>query len=132
MTATNPFIVGGERQLPESRWWYTTPIRACLPMGVRVFKTCFERWIEMRSVALPLVVSAAAIGFFSMSAFAADSVPCEDKLTTVRAELKSATLDAAKKNEADALLEKGIERCNADDDQRANGFFTQIEAILGK
>jgi hypothetical protein len=86
----------------------------------------------MRSIALPLVVSAAAIGIFPLSTFAADSVPCEDKLATVREELKSATLDAAKKAEAEALVEKGIERCNADDDERANGLFAQVEAILGK
>jgi hypothetical protein len=86
----------------------------------------------MRSVALSVVLSAAALGIVSISAFAADSVPCEDKLATVRTELKSATLDDTNRAEADALLAKGIERCNADDDARANGFFAQIEAILGK
>jgi hypothetical protein len=79
-----------------------------------------------------LALSAAAFGAVSIPVFAADSVPCEDKLATVRTELKSATLDDAKKAEADALLAKGIERCNADDDERANGFFAQVEAILGK
>ena len=79
-----------------------------------------------------LVLAAAAAVVLSATAFADDTVPCEDKLGTVRQALQSATLDEAKKAEVDALMEKGIERCNADDDARADGFFAQVEAILAK
>jgi len=48
-----------------------------------------------------------------------------------------AALQTAKPSDADAakikeLEDKGIERCNADDDARADQFFAQALKILGK
>ena len=59
-------------------------------------------------------------------------VPCEDALKNLRA-----AVDAAKLSDADAakvkeLEDKGIERCNADDDKRADDFFGQAMKIVGK
>jgi hypothetical protein len=62
----------------------------------------------------------------------AEEVPCEKML----ADLRSA-LESAKPSDADAvkikeLEDKGIERCNADDDARADQFFAQAMKMLGK
>ncbi|MEZ5830736.1 MAG: hypothetical protein R3D05_06115 [Dongiaceae bacterium] len=62
----------------------------------------------------------------------ADDVPCENMLKDLRAAITS-----VKPNDADAakvkeLEDKGIERCNADDDARADEFFAQAMKILGK
>ena len=59
-------------------------------------------------------------------------VPCEDMLKQLRAAQAGATLsDADKKTVAD-LQAKGIERCNADDDKRADSFFDQALKIVSK
>ena len=62
----------------------------------------------------------------------AEDVPCEKMLADLRA-----TLETAKPSDADAakikeLEDKGIERCTADDDARADEFFAQAMKILGK
>jgi len=62
----------------------------------------------------------------------ADEVPCENVLADLRAALQDAQpsdADAAKVKE---LEDKGIERCNADDDKHADEFFVQALKILGK
>jgi hypothetical protein len=61
---------------------------------------------------------------------AAEDVPCEKMLEDLRA-----ALETAQPNEADAakikeLEDKGIERCSADDDARADEFFTQAMKIV--
>jgi hypothetical protein len=63
---------------------------------------------------------------------AADEVPCEKLLAALRAALQEghpSDADAAKVKE---LEDKGIERCNADDDEHADEFFAQALKILGK
>ncbi len=64
------------------------------------------------------------------AAWSAQIVPCENMLKDLRA-----AVDAAKLNDADAakvkeLQGKGIERCNADDDKRADDFFGQALKIV--
>ncbi|MGV3549607.1 hypothetical protein [Rhizobium sp.] len=80
------------------------------------------------------ILTAAAIvcglSLFAPAAYA--KVPCEETLKEVRT-----TRDAAKLADADAikvddLINKGIERCNADDDVRSNDFFNQALAAMGK
>ena len=72
-----------------------------------------------------------AASFLALPAHAAP-VPCEDMLKQLRAAQAGATLsDVDKKTVAD-LQAKGIERCNADDDKRADDFFAQALKILGK
>lgn len=68
----------------------------------------------------------------ALPAHADEPVPCEKMLADLRA-----ALDKAKPSDADAakikeLEDKGMERCNADDDQRADEFFTQALKILGQ
>ena len=62
----------------------------------------------------------------------AEDVPCEKMLADLRDALKTAKpsdADAAKIKE---LEDKGIERGDADDDARADEFFSQAMKILGK
>lgn len=79
-------------------------------------------------------VTAAAIVacIVAPSAWSAQTVPCENMLKDLRA-----AVDAAKLGDADAakvkvLEDKGIERCNADDDKRADAFFGQAMQIVKK
>jgi hypothetical protein len=59
-------------------------------------------------------------------------VPCEDSLKELRAALTDAKLADADMKAVKILEDKGIERCNADDDKRADGFFADAMKILGK
>ena len=82
----------------------------------------------MKPVLFASVVALAALA----TPATADEVPCENVLADLRAALQDAQpsdADAAKVKE---LEDKGIERCNADDDKHADEFFTQAMKILGK
>lgn len=74
----------------------------------------------------------AAIGGLNSSSYAAGTVPCEDMLKEVRATMQTAKLSDADKAKVTELETKGVERCNADDDQRADGFFAEALKIMGK
>ncbi|MGO4122945.1 hypothetical protein AB4Z01_01035 [Inquilinus sp. YAF38] len=58
--------------------------------------------------------------------------PCEDMLEQLRAALATATPSDTDKAAITDLQAKGIERCNADDDKRADDFFAQALKLLGK
>lgn len=58
------------------------------------------------------------------------ALPCEVMLKEVAAGLASSTLAAADKAIAADFQTKGLERCNADDDARADGFSAQALALL--
>jgi len=77
-----------------------------------------------------------ASAIFALAAFAtpalAEEVPCENMLEDLRAAIKTATLSDADAAQVKELADKGIERCNADDDARADEFFAQAMKILGK
>lgn len=78
-----------------------------------------------------LVAGAIALIAFAGTA-TADDVPCENMLADLRAALQDAhpsEADAAKIKE---LEDKGIERCTADDDKKADEFFGQALKLLGK
>lgn len=70
---------------------------------------------------------------FALTARAADTAPCEDMLKTTKDALAAAaTLAAADKTKADEFIVKGTERCNADDDKRADGFLADAMKLMGK
>ncbi|MCP5363799.1 MAG: hypothetical protein H6905_00940 [Hyphomicrobiales bacterium] len=52
-------------------------------------------------------------------------LPCEEMLKTLRAEMAAAKLSDADNLKVDEFQAKGTERCNADDDRRADEFFAQ-------
>ena len=74
----------------------------------------------------------AAFGASAIPASADDVVPCEDMLKTLRDAVAGATLNDADKAKVADLQDKGIERCNADDDAKADAFFGDAMKILGK
>lgn len=59
-------------------------------------------------------------------------LPCEVMLDTFRTTLTGATLTDADRAAVEALQAKGTERCNADDDQRADDFFAQGIALMSR
>jgi hypothetical protein len=58
-------------------------------------------------------------------------LPCEDLLAAVRSATPISIVSEADKPKVDELTNKGIERCNADDDRRADDFFAQALALMG-
>jgi hypothetical protein len=78
-----------------------------------------------------LATVALALAAFAIPA-AAEDVPCENMLKDLRAAIDGATLSDADAAKIKELEDKGIERCNADDDAHADEFFTQAMKILGK
>jgi hypothetical protein len=85
----------------------------------------------MKKLAFAFALGAIAIANPVFSAAAAPA-PCEDALKALRAAEASAALSAADKTKVSDLEAKGIERCNADDDKRADDFFAQAMKIMGK
>lgn len=82
----------------------------------------------IRILAPAVVLLVGAAGF---SAHAAN-VPCEDMLKQLRDKEAATPVSDADKAAFEDLKAKGIERCNADDDKRADDFFTQAMALIGK
>jgi hypothetical protein len=72
------------------------------------------------AVALPVVGHAAA------------ARPCEDVLKDMRTAKASANLTPDAKSKVDALEAKAVERCNADDDKRADAFLQEAMTLMGK
>lgn len=62
----------------------------------------------------------------------AEEIPCEDMLKELRAAESTAKLSAADAAKLKELEDKGIERCTADDDARADAFFVEALKLLGK
>jgi hypothetical protein len=85
----------------------------------------------MNKMIIAFAVAAGAITS-TMTMASAANVPCEEMLKDLRAAEASATLTAEQKAQVSDLETKGIERCNADDDKRADAFFAEAMAILGK
>lgn len=79
-------------------------------------------------------INCALVGAFAiaMHSAALAKVPCEDTLKDVRGTRSSAKLSDTDAAKVDALIDKGVDRCNADDDDRANGFFKQAMTAMGK
>jgi hypothetical protein len=85
----------------------------------------------MKKLVLALALGSVVITNPIASAFAA-ATPCEDALKELRAAAATAKLNAADKTKVSDLETKGIERCNADDDKRADDFFAQAMKVMGK
>lgn len=81
----------------------------------------------MKEILLSAAI-ACGVSLFAPAAYA--KVPCEETLKEVWTARDAATpADAAT---VDDLIAKGIERCNADDDNRSNDFFAQAMTAMGK
>jgi hypothetical protein len=77
-------------------------------------------------------IAMAALGLAAQSAGATQIVPCENMLKDLRAAVDSAKLSDSDAAKVKDLEGKGIERCNADDDKRADDFFSQAMKIVKK
>jgi hypothetical protein len=82
--------------------------------------------MRISPIALGLVLTLAA------PALADEAVPCEKMLSDLRAAEKTVQLSEADTAKVAELEDKGIERCNADDDERADTFFAEALKLLGK
>lgn len=86
----------------------------------------------MKKLTLALLLGITSAGALSSIAHAAN-VPCEEMLAQLRtAEAAATNLSDADKAKIAELEAKGVERCNADDDKRADAFFSEALALLGK
>ncbi|SCB32123.1 hypothetical protein [Rhizobium multihospitium] len=67
-----------------------------------------------------------------VAGYAAAARPCEDVLKEMRTAKASANLAPDAKSKVDALEVKAVERCNADDDKRADAFLQEAMTLMGK
>jgi hypothetical protein len=81
-------------------------------------------------LATALISVVVSLGFIPFASAA--PVPCEDMLKTLNETLKTAKLSDADMKAVTELQTKGTERCNADDDKRADAFFTDALKLAGK
>lgn len=85
-----------------------------------------------KTIVAVCLTAAVAVGGMTSFAYAAAAVPCEDVLKTLDAALSKAKLSDADKKAVMDLKAKGEERCKAEDDRRADGFFSDALAIVNK
>lgn len=82
------------------------------------------------------IIAAALIAVSTLaglSSFAnAANVPCEDLLKTLTETLATAKLSDADMKAITELKAKGEERCTAEDDKRADAFFTDAIKLASK
>lgn len=60
------------------------------------------------------------------------AIPCEDLIGQLKTASAKPGISADNKAKADDFLSKALERCNADDDQRADAFSAQGLALLNQ
>jgi hypothetical protein len=82
--------------------------------------------------AASVILTMSALAAFSTTASAATAVPCEDILKTLNDAMVTAKLNDADTKAVADLKAKGEERCAAEDDRRADGFFNDALAIINK
>jgi hypothetical protein len=85
----------------------------------------------MKSIILAAIIATTA-SFTGLMSVAHAADPCEDKLAEMRAEMAISKVSADDMAKVKDLETKGVERCNADDDKRADGFFADAMKIMGK
>lgn len=78
----------------------------------------------------PLAAGAKMVGGIAVTDGSGRALPCEVMLKDVAAAIASTTLAAAEKATATDLQTKALERCNADDDSRADEFSAQALILL--
>jgi hypothetical protein len=78
-----------------------------------------------------IIAAFIATGFVPTLAFAAE-MPCEDSIKTLNETIKSVAPKADVMSKVQVLLDKALERCNADDDKRADGFAADAMKLMGK
>lgn len=87
---------------------------------------------NMKKALLAAAMSILTVSAISTGSALAANVPCEDMLSQVREAKSSTNLNATDEKKLAELEAKGVERCNADDDKRADEFFGQALKLLGR
>lgn len=85
----------------------------------------------MKKLIPALLVATLSFGASALTSTAA-TVPCETMLKDMRAAKIMKTLSDADTAKVQDLEDKAVERCNADDDVRADRFLTEAMTIIGK
>ncbi|MFC0220368.1 hypothetical protein FHS82_003716 [Pseudochelatococcus lubricantis] len=83
-------------------------------------------------ISTAIAAAVLACGIASTGPVFAAARPCEDVLKEFRDAKATAKPDAATLKKVEDLEAKGVERCNADDDKRADAFFADAMKLLGK
>jgi len=86
----------------------------------------------MKKLAIAASLAGMMFAASGLTAHAAQTVPCEDALKELRAAEASAKVGDKEMQAIKDLEAKGIERCNADDDKRADGFFADAMKLIAK
>lgn len=60
------------------------------------------------------------------------TMPCEEALKQLRDAERAVKLSDRDMTKVNDLEKKGIDRCNADDDERANGYFAKAMKVIAK
>ncbi len=113
-------------------------LRAGTPMAADVTGTVTTLMAELENPdpapggAAPVAVTPAATGGIAVTDGNGRALPCEDMLATLATSLTTAQLSDPDKASVSDLQTKATERCNADDDQRADAFSAQALALLSK
>jgi hypothetical protein len=81
---------------------------------------------------IKFAIAALMLTGFVSGAQAAAVTPCEDMLKDLRKTMETAKIGDAGMKAVKDLEAKGVERCNADDDKRADGFFADAMKLLAK
>ncbi|MGF7163289.1 hypothetical protein FHS85_004952 [Rhodoligotrophos appendicifer] len=85
-----------------------------------------------KEILLTALLLSAFHGIQTSEAKADAIIPCETMLRQLRTGKADARISDADMTKVVVIENKGIERCNADDDKRADDFFAQALKILGK
>ncbi len=110
-------------------------LRAKSPDPAKVETTLADLQAELADPSRAPGDTAAATGALTVAGIATTDangrpLPCEVMLDTFRTTRAGATLTDADVATVDTLQAKGTERCNADDDARADDFFAQGLALM--
>ncbi|NKB84034.1 hypothetical protein [Brucella grignonensis] len=85
----------------------------------------------MKKIIFTLAISALVFGRLAGGFAHAAPVACEDLKAKIEAEMQTKKPAAADQVKFNDLKAKGDERCKAEDDHRADDFYTQALALIG-
>ena len=111
-------------------------LRANAPAADEVSNTLTTLMAELNNPDLTpgeaTTAAPATVGGIAVTDANGRALPCEEMLKVVTAAMASSTLAGADQASAADFQAKATERCNADDDQRADAFSAQALALLTK
>ena len=137
-TAMRPLSKASWGNVDDAADGALSALRADVPVAGDVTATLATLMMELDNPAVgpdgaaAATVAATAIGGITVTDENGRPLPCEDMLATLAATLTTTTASDADKISAVDFQTKALERCNADDDTRADGYSAQALALLSK